>query len=144
MREMAFLFLTNFALLFFVSGCNDSVTEPDASIISGKYDYRAYDKNNNLVASGFFTISVNDSVITGTKEIQDTGSEHQPEVGNGDIHGKIIGQNEMEIFLLDTGGPTLAIYGNYKNETVYGKRVYWSNTGVGIDPLGSFNAVLPE
>jgi len=144
MKAKVFIYLMNFFLLFFSLGCNDSSTEPNLSIISGKYSYTAYDHNNSIVATGYLTISINDSMITGIKNIQDITSEHQPESGNGNIRGKINELNKIEIFLLETGGPTLAIYGNYKDKTIDGKRVYWSNTGIWIDTLGNFESKYLE
>ncbi len=144
MSRMIIIYLSYFVLLFLSISCNDSSTEPHSSITSGKYNYSAFDNKDNLVASGYFIISINDSIVSGLKNIQDVGSEHQPESGEGSIHGRIIEFNQIEVYLMETGGPILAIYGDYNNKTIDGSRIYWSATGAWVDTHGEFESKLLE
>ena len=144
MIRMAIIFSLIYVLLFLNTGCNNSSVEPRSTISQGKYSYTGYNKNNELVATGYFTISIIDSIITGFKNIQDIGSEHQLESGEGEINGRIIGLNQIEIYLTDTGGPFLIIEGNYKEETIVGERITGSATGTRIDTLGIFRSKILE
>ena len=144
MNKKLYISFLYIILLLSSAGCTNSVTEPETTVVNGKYTYSAFDRDNNLVATGYITISVNDSTISGTKNIQNVGSEPQPESGEENIHGKIIGANRIEILLLETGGPNLTASGIYKNGVISGSRIYWSATGVWIDTLGKFEAKFTQ
>jgi hypothetical protein len=131
-------------LLVLNLGCSKTPTEFPTSISSGKYNYQAYNHNNDLVASGYFTISISDSLISGNKNIQDTGSEHQPESGEGEIRGRIIGSDRIVIYLYETGGPYLVIKGNYQDGIINGERRFASETGVWVEILGKFRSEFLE
>ena len=142
MNKRLRIYFLQIPLLLLSISCANSVTEPQSTIVSGKYTYSAFDKDNNIVATGYFTISINDSTILGTKNIQNVGLESQPESGEGNIHGKIIGSNQIKILLLETLGPSLSISGVYRNEVIIGNRIYWFSTQAWTDSLGKFEAKL--
>ncbi|GBD90823.1 hypothetical protein BMS3Abin04_01543 [bacterium BMS3Abin04] len=144
MKKRFLFILLSYVLLSLNAGCNNSVSEPNLTFTAGKYSYTAFNKNNNIVASGYFTISINDSIIKGVKNIQNTISDEQPEAGEGDIHGRIIGLNQIEIYLTETGGPYLIINGNYKDMIIEGHRIFGSSTSAWVDTLGIFRAELLE
>jgi hypothetical protein len=144
MIRITIVFSLIYLLLFLNTGCNDSSVEPRLTIAQGKYSYSGYNNNDELVASGFFIISIIDSIITGVKNIHDIGSEHQLESGEGEINGRIIGLNQIEIYLTETGGPFLVIEGKYKDEAIVGERLTGSVTGAWIDTLGIFRSELLE
>ena len=144
MIRIAIIFSLIYVLLFLNTSCNNSSVEPRSTLAPGKYSYAGYNKNNELVATGYFTISTIDSIITGFKNVQDIGSEHQLESGEGEINGRIIGLNQIEIYLTETLGPFLIINGNYKDETIVGERITGSATGIWIDTLGIFRSKMLE
>ena len=69
----------------FVVGCNKNETPTNSIDISGEYQYKGYDLQNNIVSSGILKIVINGKEISGTKNLSGDDGEN----GEGEISGYI-------------------------------------------------------
>ncbi|GAB4374926.1 MAG: hypothetical protein Kow0042_19910 [Calditrichia bacterium] len=89
--------------------------------ISGRYSYSGFNLDSVMVVFGTLEINLQDSLITGRKDIQrvDTVQINNYEEGTGEIEGRIIPSGEILIYLTPvTKVPTLQILGTI-NEGIY-------------------------
>lgn len=109
-------------------------------IPSGSYQYEGFDADGLLVTEGYITISVDNSLIEGYKNVQiiTKSSGNQLDAGMGSIEGRIDEKDSINIRFTYNRGPNMFIIGQYKNGTLSGKRLVETLTGQ--EEIGSFIA----
>ncbi len=128
------------ALLIFVVGCRD---DPETVSIAGGYLYEGYDTTGTLVARGDIDFQESDGLLLGTRSIQsaDTTQAAVLEVGEDSIRGERLDQRDFVMYLVNTPGPYLLLFGHVDGDTLRGDRREGSSTRVGPERMvGTFRA----
>ncbi|MBL7994795.1 hypothetical protein JNM05_05435 [bacterium] len=109
---------------------------------SGTYSYYGYDLDGQKVTEGWITVTVEDSLIEGTKNIVEMiiGGSYLMEVGVGLISGRISEDGTIEIYLLEAHGPYMLIRGHYYDDVLKGNRYWGVSGGAPETVIGTFEA----
>lgn len=103
--------------------------------IEGTYQYSGYDLDGNLLSSGTITITVTDTIITGSRILNGNGFEN----GTGDISG-VISNNEFTINLTPNSIAHFILKGTISNGVLSGDRLLDTGTTIVIRDEGTFSA----
>ena len=151
-----FLVILLFPVLLFF-GCAENRTSPTTpdtddnndippGSISGTYSYTGYTLDSVKVVYGTIILQVQDSLITGQRELfpVDTLQGGAFEAGIGMIEGVIRNSGEWLLDLTPGMMFTLYVDGYYEQGVYQGKRIF--NSGAGPTPtlVGSFTAVKTD
>jgi|GEM_PF-3020275 len=128
----------------FSSRCEKTSTNPwNASYtIPGLYQYHGYNLDSTLAAEGTVDIILNDTIISGSRDIQavDTISTQNIEVGIGDISGFMYRDSTFFIYLVSPELPTILLRGKFSDGLIKGHRILevgavWSPSTIGYYTL---------
>ena len=124
-----------FVFLSFVVGCNKNETPTSSIDISGEYQYKGYDLQNNIVSSGILKIVINGKEISGTKNLTGNDGEN----GEGEISGYIEDNGDITIYLNPNSVYQIVLKGNRSDGLITGDRL--SNRGPANIKQGTFKAL---
>ena len=99
----ALLFVLLSLQLVFI-GCNREESGPTAVVPVAGYQYKAYDLDGDVVATGTLNLSFEGAAITGQRDIKGAGLE----AGSGAITGRVQSDNTIQIEL-NPGSAALVI-----------------------------------
>jgi hypothetical protein len=125
-------------LAMVAAGCNRTeVTTPPASAVSAtSYDYRAYDANGVLVASGSMSLTLEGTALAGQRDIKGNA----PEVGTGSITGQMRNDGMVEIMLNPGEVGLVTLKGKQEGLMLTGDRMFDTGTPPFERKIGTFVA----
>lgn len=114
------------ALVFVFWGCKvDNSVAPLSYVIEGQYQYSGFNLNSTLCTFGKINLVLNDSTISGNRNIQgiDTVNSQDIEIGVGNISGFMYSDSTFYIYL-DSSIPAILLTGKFSNGVIQGPRIF--------------------
>lgn len=123
-----------FVFFILVVGCDKNETPTSSIDISGEYQYKGYDLQNNIVSSGILEIVINGKEISGTKILSGDDGEN----GEGEISGYIEDNGNITIYLNLNSVSQIVLKGVNSDGSLTGDRL--SDRGPVFIKQGTFKA----
>ena len=127
--------------ILIATGCDKT---DDDTFRPGTYVYSGYDLDGQKVTEGQIEIHVEDSLITGFKNIKEAiiGDDFVSvlDTGEGIIVGQIDENGLINITLTETDGPYMIIRGIYKDGVFKGQRYWGVSGGAPETVIGTFKS----
>ncbi len=120
------------ALVVVFWGCkgDNSIAPQSLYIIEGQYQYQGFNLDSNLCTFGVINLILNDSTISGDRNIQGTDkiNSQDIEIGIGNISGIMYSDSTIYIYLTSSSIPTVLLIGKFSCGVIKGLRIFENGT----------------
>jgi hypothetical protein len=120
--------ILSIVLVVVSSGCKeDNPIVPDSPyVIEGKYQYQGFNLDSTLCSFGVINLVLNDTTITGDRNIQGTEiiDSLNIEIGVGNISGFMYSDSTFYIYFACSPIPTVLLTGKFSSGVIKGHRIF--------------------
>jgi hypothetical protein len=115
------------ALAVVIWGCkgDNSIAPPSSYVIEGQYQYQGFNLDSNLCTFGVINLVLNDTTISGDRNIQGTDkiNSQDIEIGIGNISGLMYSDSTFYIYLTSSSIPAVLLIGKFSSGVIKGLRI---------------------
>ena len=115
------------ALVVVFWGCKgDNSIAPQPYVIEGQYQYQGFNLDSNLCTFGVIKLVLNDTTISGDRNIQGTDkiNSQDIEIGTGNISGFMYSDSTFYIYMTSSSIPTVLLIGKFSSGIIKGLRIF--------------------
>ena len=120
----------------------DNSIAPQPYVIEGQYQYQGFDLDSILCTFGKINLVLDDTAITGNRNIQGTDivNSQDIEIGVGNIFGFVYSDSTFYIYL-DSSIPAILLIGKFSNGVIQGFRIFEHGARPNPPVIGYYNLI---
>jgi hypothetical protein len=116
------------ALVVVIWGCegDNSIAPQSLYVIEGQYQYQGFNLDSNLCTFGVIKLVLNDTTISGDRNIQGTDKINplDIEIGIGNISGFMYRDSTFYIYMTSSSISTVLLTGKFSSGVIEGLRIF--------------------